>query len=123
MDFMSSSHDNSSAIAQVPGPAARGGSGSAPAPRGASVHLPHLRGRFLELGAGRDRLIDSAAAQRLAALTPEPRTVLEVAGDHMGVGPEQWKLLRRVVDVSRAWLVEQGAIEPPRPAPAASPAE
>lgn len=77
-----------------------------------SLHLPHLRGRFLVLAAGDDRLIERAASRRLAELTPEPRTVIELAGDHMGVGPDRRKLLARVIDVSRAWLVDQGAIEP-----------
>jgi dienelactone hydrolase len=77
-----------------------------------SFHLPHLRGRFLVLGAATDRLIAPEAAQRLAQLTPEPRTVVLIQGDHMGVGPDRWKLLARVIEVTRSWLVEQGAIEP-----------
>jgi hypothetical protein len=83
-----------------------------------SLHLPHLRGRFLVLGAADDRLVAPRAAQRLAELTPEPRTVVRIEGDHMGRGPDRWKLLARVIGVSRAWLVEQGAIEP---APATAP--
>jgi hypothetical protein len=77
-----------------------------------SLHLPHLRGRFLVLGAAADRFIAPAAARRMTQLTPEPRTAILIAGDHMGVGPDQWKLLAHVVDVTRAWLVENGAIEP-----------
>jgi hypothetical protein len=77
-----------------------------------SLHLPHLRGRFLVLDAATDRLIAPAAARRLVELTPQPRTVLLIKGDHMGVGPDRWKVLGRVVDATRSWLVEQGAIEP-----------
>ncbi len=77
-----------------------------------SFHLPHLRGRFLVLGATTDRLIARAAAERLEELTPEPRTIIHIEGDHMGLGPEKRKLLARVVYVSRTWLVEQGAIDP-----------
>jgi dienelactone hydrolase len=88
-----------------------------------SNHLPHLRGRFLVLGAASDHLIARTPAERMEALTPEPRTVVRIAGDHMGVGADRWKLLARVVDVTRAWLVEQGAIDPPSPqAVRASPA-
>jgi hypothetical protein len=83
-----------------------------------SAHLPHLRGRFLVLGGSSDRLIARAAAERMEALTPEPRTIVRIAGDHMGVGPDRWRLLARVVDVSRSWLIEQGAIDPPRAGPA-----
>jgi len=86
-----------------------------------SNHLPHLRGRFLVLGAASDRLIARAPAERIVALTPEPRTVVLIEGDHMGVGTERWKLLARVVDVTRAWLLEQGAIDPPSPQPARGP--
>jgi dienelactone hydrolase len=83
-----------------------------------SAHLPHLRGRFLVLGATTDRLIARAAAERMEALTPEPRTIVRIEGDHMGRGAERWTLLARVVDVSRSWLVEQGAIDAPIAAPA-----
>jgi hypothetical protein len=62
------------------------------------------------LRAGNDRLIASAAADRLTALTPEPRTEVVVEGDHMGVGQDRWKLLEEVVRLSRAWLVSEGAI-------------
>ena len=87
-------------------------------------HLPHLRGRFLVLRAGRDRLIAPAAADRLSELTPEPRTVVVIEGDHMGLGPGKKKLLEKVVTISRAWMIEQGAIRPARPArPASTPVE
>jgi hypothetical protein len=64
------------------------------------------------LRAARDRLIAAAAADRLVELTPQPRTVVVIEGDHMGLGPEKRKLLAKVVAVSRAWLIEQGAIVP-----------
>ncbi|WP_242392270.1 hypothetical protein [Anaeromyxobacter oryzisoli] len=76
-----------------------------------SVHLSHLRGRFLVLEARSDRLIAPAAAARARELTPQPRTVIVVEGDHMGVGPAQ-RLLARVIRITRAWLVEQGALVP-----------
>jgi hypothetical protein len=83
-----------------------------------ALHLPHLRGHFLVIGGAGDGLIARAAALRLAEVTPEPRTVVELGGEHMGVGPEKEKLLARVIDVSRTWLVEHGAIEPASPAAA-----
>lgn len=79
-----------------------------------SLHLPHLRGRFLVMGAASDHLIAPAAAARMAELTPEPRTVVRIEGDHMGIGRERAKLLTRVVAETRAWLVEEGAIDLPR---------
>ena len=83
-----------------------------------SLHLPQLRGRFLVLGAETDRLIDPRATQRLAELTPEPRTVVRIAGGHVGLGADRREILERVVSVSRAWLVEQGAIDPAPATPA-----
>lgn len=78
-----------------------------------SFHLPHLEGRFLVMGAATDRLVDPGAAERLRALTPQPRTDVRIEGDHMGVGAGKVEVLRRVVDAARAWLVAEGAIEPP----------
>jgi hypothetical protein len=75
-----------------------------------SSHLPHLRGRFLLLGSRDDQLIATHAAERMRALTPEPRTVVLVEGGHMGVGARKRELLANVVAVSRRWLLEQGAL-------------
>jgi dienelactone hydrolase len=75
-----------------------------------SHHLPHLRGRFLVLGAATDRLIERGAAERFAALTPEPHEIVWVEGDHLGLGDKR-KLLARVVSESRSWLEAQGAID------------
>jgi dienelactone hydrolase len=77
-----------------------------------SVHLPRLRGRFLVLRAGNDRLVARAAADRLVDLTPEPRTIVVVEGDHVGLGPGRKKLLATVVGISCAWMMEHGAIAP-----------
>jgi hypothetical protein len=81
-----------------------------------SLHLAHLRGRFLYMGGRVDRLVAPAAAERLRELVPEPRSVILVEGNHMGVGAEKQRLLREVIARTRSWLVDEGAIEPPRPA-------
>ncbi|HVI95991.1 MAG TPA: hypothetical protein VM753_18390 [Anaeromyxobacter sp.] len=78
-----------------------------------SNHLPHLHGRFLLVGGRTDRFIAPAAAERLRALAPEPKAVALLGGEHMGVGAKKDQLFREVVAVTRSWLVEQGAIEPP----------
>jgi hypothetical protein len=78
-----------------------------------SQHLPYLHGRFLLVGGKTDRLIAPAAAARMRALAPEPRTVALIEGDHMGVGANKNQLLREVVAITRSWLVDEGAIEPP----------
>jgi hypothetical protein len=76
-------------------------------------HLPHLTGRFLLLGSRADELIPQAAADRMRAVTPEPKTVVLFTGDHMGVGPGQMELLERIVRTSTEWLIEMGAVNPP----------
>lgn len=80
-----------------------------------SFHLPHLHGHFLVVEAGSDRLIAPAAAERVRELTPQPRSVVLVEGDHMGIGPNTQGLLRQVIEVTRAWLVAQGGLDPRRP--------
>jgi hypothetical protein len=78
-----------------------------------TIHLPRVTGRFLVLRAGNDRLIAAGAAERFAASTPEPQTVVVVEGDHMGVGGDRRRLLEEVIGLSRSWLVAEGAILPP----------
>ncbi|BDG01508.1 alpha/beta hydrolase family protein [Anaeromyxobacter oryzae] len=79
-----------------------------------SFYLPELHGRFLLLGGRTDRLIALAAAERMRRLTPQPNTVRFMEGDHMGVGAGKQALLREVIASTRAWLLQEGAIEPPR---------
>jgi hypothetical protein len=76
-------------------------------------HLPHLAGRFLLLGGRADRLIPHAAADRMRALTPDPKTVVLFTGDHLGVGLGQRALLERIIRTSTEWLIETGAVTPP----------
>jgi hypothetical protein len=78
-----------------------------------SFHLSHLHGRFLLVGGRTDRLVAPAAAERMRALAPEPRTLVFLEGDHMGVGANKNRLLREVIATTRSWLVHEGAIEPP----------
>jgi pimeloyl-ACP methyl ester carboxylesterase len=80
-----------------------------------SIHLPNLSGPFLLLGGRDDRLIPREAAERMRALTPPPSTVVLIEGGHIGIGERYQDLLDRVVAITRDWLVEQGAIEPPAP--------
>jgi hypothetical protein len=76
-------------------------------------HLPHLAGRFLVIAGRNDSLISERAAARLRALTPEPKTVVLLEGDHLGVGRGQQKLLERLIAEARSWLDAEGAVNPP----------
>ncbi|MFQ5776128.1 MAG: alpha/beta hydrolase family protein [Kiloniellaceae bacterium] len=76
-------------------------------------HLPHLSGRFLILGGGEDEFIPRRSARLLRDLTPEPKTFVELAGDHIGVGADQVARLHEIVRVTGRWLAEAGAVNPP----------
>ncbi len=74
-------------------------------------HLPHLTGRFLAIGARDEDRIPEAAAARLRALIPEPKTIALVDGGH--IRTSQTQTLVETVRITNAWLVGQGAINPP----------
>ena len=78
-----------------------------------AMHLPHLKGRFLVIAGETDRFVPETAARRFRDLTPEPKTILRLPGDHMGIGPGQQALLDEIIRASRDWLRREGAIDPP----------
>jgi hypothetical protein len=77
-----------------------------------TVHLPRLSGKFLVLEGQDDRLIPKAARHCLQAAVPEPKTVVIIAGNHMGVGPGKMALLRKIIKICQTWLRDNGAINP-----------
>jgi hypothetical protein len=77
-----------------------------------ALHLPALQGRFLVISGRGDALISQRAVTRFHTLTPEPREVVFLEGDHPGTGSRQQALLEEIVAVTRAWLVSQGAVNP-----------
>ena len=77
------------------------------------AHLPHLAGRFLVIEGSADQFVPPAAAARLRELTPEPKKVIRLPGGHIGVGPDKQRILDEVLRQGRAWLVAEGAVNPP----------
>ena len=75
-------------------------------------HLPHLSSDFLVLEGRDDTLIPEPARARFRDAVPEPKTVRTFEGDHMGVGPDKQGLLSRIIDASKVWLIDKGAITP-----------
>ena len=75
-----------------------------------TIHLPHLSGKFLVLEGRDDRLIPKTARNRLREAVPEPKTVITFEGDHLGVGADKMALLQNIIETSRKWLIENGAI-------------
>ena len=43
-------------------------------------------------------------------LTPQPKKIILLDGEHMGVGQQQKELLNTIIEKTRKWLVENNAI-------------
>jgi pimeloyl-ACP methyl ester carboxylesterase len=85
-----------------------------------SAHLPHLTGHFLVLEGRDDPLIPAHAAACLREHTPSPKRVIALDGGHMGIGPDQERLLNLIIAESRAWLIDEGAVNPSPAVPESS---
>jgi len=85
-----------------------------------SAHLPYLTGRFLVLEGRGDLLIPAPAAACLRERTPSPKRVVALDGGHMGIGPAQERLLNLIIAESRAWLTDEGAVNPSPAVPESS---
>lgn len=76
-------------------------------------HLPYLDGEFLIINGLHDERIPSEFARALQALTPEPKTIVNLDAEHINPGDPE--LVARVVGISRAWLAERGTVNPYSP--------
>ena len=76
-------------------------------------HLPHLDGEFLIINGIHDERIPAQSARALEALTPDPKTVVNLDAAH--INPRDPELVARVVGISRAWLAERGTVNPYSP--------
>lgn len=77
-----------------------------------ALHLPHLEGRFLVIRGSRDERIPPGSAELLADLLPEPKRIVRLEAGHMGPGNPD--VTRRVVELSREWLLAEDLMAPPR---------
>lgn len=75
-------------------------------------HLPYLSGHFLILEGNDDKLIPANARMALRNAVPEPKTIITFEGNHMGVGPDKMELLQKIIDASKKWLIDSGAVSP-----------
>jgi hypothetical protein len=75
-------------------------------------HLARISGQFLVLEGSGDSLIPEAARTRLREAVPPPKTVIAFNSDHMGVGRDKMALLQEIIEASKTWLTEKGAIDP-----------
>ena len=73
-------------------------------------HLPHIRGKFLVINGKEDNLIPYKSSSLMQKLTPSPKKIILLEGNHMGVGNQQKELLKIIIEKTRKWLVENNAI-------------
>jgi len=73
-------------------------------------HLKQLHGHFLVLEGNNDELIPAAARSSLRDAVPNPKDVVIFDGNHMGVGKDKLVLLQRIIQTSRNWLINNGAV-------------
>ncbi len=75
-----------------------------------ALHLPRMQGEFLVINGRRDHQIPRKCWQKFQQLIPEPKTVIILDEGHLH--PNKPELTRRLVEISREWLLERGAINP-----------
>jgi hypothetical protein len=75
-----------------------------------ALHLPHLPEEALFVTGLRDRKVPLESARRMQQLKPEPKTVIDLDAAHMS--PKNPALTRRIVGITREWLVARGAMAP-----------
>jgi surfactin synthase thioesterase subunit len=76
------------------------------------THLQNLEGSFLILEGKNDDLISEPLRDRLRDAVPQPKTIVDFEGNHMGVGPDKDALLEKIINSSREWLVKEEAVNP-----------
>lgn len=74
--------------------------------------LPRMETQTLLINAEADELIPPASARLMTDLTPPPKWVVTMPGDH--IDPRDPVVLSHVVNLSRDWLVARGAANEPR---------
>ncbi|MEC8100351.1 MAG: hypothetical protein VX089_03955 [Pseudomonadota bacterium] len=73
-------------------------------------HLPHISGNFLIINGKEDNLIPLKSSLLMQELTPFPKKIILLDGEHMGVGKQQKALLKTIIEKTRKWLNENNAI-------------
>ena len=73
-------------------------------------NLPHNSGNFLIINGKEDNLIPLKSSFLMQELTPLPKKIILLDGEHMGVGKHQKELLNIIIEKTRKWLIENNAI-------------
>ncbi len=75
-----------------------------------TIHLPYLKGEFLLINSLDDEMIPAVSVRALQRLTPEPKTIVILPGEHMD--PRDPALMAEIVGITRSWLLARGAANP-----------
>lgn len=75
-----------------------------------ALHLPHLQNEFLIINGNQDHQIPKSSWTKLHQLTPQPKTIILLDEGHMH--PRKPELTKKLVDISRGWLLDRGVINP-----------
>ncbi|MBM3542226.1 MAG: alpha/beta hydrolase [Alphaproteobacteria bacterium] len=73
--------------------------------------LPSIRSEVLIINAEADELIPPSSQRLLERLTPDPKWIVNMPGEH--IDPRDPTTLMAVVEVTKRWLVERGAVDAP----------
>jgi fermentation-respiration switch protein FrsA (DUF1100 family) len=71
-------------------------------------HLPYMNNKFLLINGIRDHQISTYSWKKLHRLVPQPKTVVILDEGHMH--PRKPELTKKLVKISRKWLLERGLI-------------
>jgi pimeloyl-ACP methyl ester carboxylesterase len=71
-------------------------------------HLPYMNNEFLLINGTRDHQISTYSWEKLHRLIPQPKTVVILDDGHMH--PRKPELTKKLVKISREWLLERGLI-------------
>jgi pimeloyl-ACP methyl ester carboxylesterase len=77
-----------------------------------ATHLSEISGPFLLINGRDDERLPAESIRRLHALTPEPKTVINVDGPH--IDGNRLEIVENTVRLARVWLVSKGALNPSR---------
>jgi len=73
-------------------------------------HLPYMKNEFLIINGSKDKQIPKECWLSLHKLVPEPKTIMILDEGHMH--PRKPELTKKLVDLSRGWLMKKGALNP-----------
>ena len=71
-------------------------------------HLPYMNNEFLLINGTRDHQISTYSWKKLHRLVPQPKTVMILDEGHMH--PRKPDLTKKLVKITREWLMERGLI-------------